>query len=87
MEGSGLGPLPMLIKYASSNERDEFRSRKDLFVMEGDGDAFIAAPALDESHLRLVAGLFPIELLDGEKDVCMALDMLSRHSVYKYKSF
>lgn len=45
--------------------------------MEGEGDAFMAAFALEESHLRLVAGLFPIELLDGEKDVCIAFDRLS----------
>lgn len=83
MEGSGLGPLPILIKYASSNEREEFLSKKDLFVIEGDGDVFMIAFALDESHFKFVAGLFPMELLDGENDVCIAFDILSIYAEYE----
>jgi hypothetical protein len=43
-----------------------------------------AAFALDESHFKF-AGLLPIEF-EGENDVCIALDKLSRNRIKTYMS-
>lgn len=57
-----------------------------LFIDEGEGEGtppFMAALALDDNHFKLAAaGLLFIELEEGEKDVCIALDILSIINIF-----